>query len=424
MGVTVQRLVDSPHPVRRIKGFIDWRGRVDRERIAPVVAIAGTRGKTSLLRLVEAILCAGGLRIAAWTDSGVEIEGERQRGELGPWSRALTRLKTGGLDVALQELDWNTVPVLSSPGEAYPVVAVANFCANNEACLVTPDMLQARRALGRLRNGVAPSGRLVLNADDFAVADEERGGMANRLLVGVSADTPVLRRHISRGGDAVWIEDGQIVIQEELTRSFVCPLRSLPWTRGGRIPFAAQNALLATAIARSMGLPNGLVSSALAAYDAAPDRVPGAFNVFAVGAGTVVVDSPVPSWFLRTTLRGLSGVGDGRQIRVAGPMSSVESHDLGEVGRLLGRAGGVLVLHGSWPADRLAAIRHGASANGVPPLIIQLADERSAVQQCIEMLRQGDVMLVLAENPSSVIRQVEKQARRHSTAARGTPGAA
>src|SRR5918995_4260111 len=127
----------APYPRRapRPSGFADWRARLDRERVSPVVAVAGSQGKTSVLRAVESIFRSGGYRFASWTDRGVEIEGEHQRGELGPWSRALTRLAVGGLDVALQELDWATVQTLGAHGSTYPVVAVVNLCANNEACL-------------------------------------------------------------------------------------------------------------------------------------------------------------------------------------------------------------------------------------------------------------------------------------------------
>ena len=146
----------SPLPT----GFGDWRARLDRERVAPVIGVAGSKGKTSVVRALESIFRAGGYRLATWTDSGVEIEGERQRGELGPWSRALTRLAAGGLDVALQELDWATVPTLSAPGVKYPVVAVANLCGNSEACFLTPETVQARRALQIIRSSIATSGSL------------------------------------------------------------------------------------------------------------------------------------------------------------------------------------------------------------------------------------------------------------------------
>src|SRR5215210_975632 len=124
----------APYPLRipRPSGFAEWRARLDRERVAPVIAVAGSKGKTSVLRAVEAIFRAGGYRFATWTDRGVEIEGDWQRGELGPWSRALTRLTAGGLDIAFQELDWATVPTIGAPGTKYPIVAIANLCANSE----------------------------------------------------------------------------------------------------------------------------------------------------------------------------------------------------------------------------------------------------------------------------------------------------
>src|SRR5918997_4270864 len=179
----------APYPRRapRPSGFADWRARLDRERVAPVIAVAGSKGKTSVLRAVESIFRVGRYRFASWTDQGVEIEGERQRGELGPWSRALTRLAAGGLDIALQELDWATVQTAGAPGAKYPVVAIANLCANSEACFFTPEALQARRALQLIKSSVAPGGRLVLNAEDFALSEEGDGGRRpdGRYLVGV-----------------------------------------------------------------------------------------------------------------------------------------------------------------------------------------------------------------------------------------------
>src|SRR5215213_8798341 len=248
-----------PYPRRspRSGGFTDWRARLDRERVVPVIGVAGSMGKTSVLRAVESIFRVGGYRFASWTDRGVEIEGEHQRGELGPWSRALTRLAAGGLDMALQELDWATVPTAGAPGAKYPIVAVANLCANSEACYFTPETVQAKRALQLIKSSIAPTGRLVLNADDFAVSDDSKAAehLGRRYLVGISADTPVLRRHILHGGDACWVENGTITIREsELTQS-ISDVRQMPWTRDGMIPFAVQNALIATAIARSCGIP-------------------------------------------------------------------------------------------------------------------------------------------------------------------------
>jgi cyanophycin synthetase len=409
--------------VFRPASFADWRGRLDRDRIEPVVAVAGTRGKTSTVRVLESIFIAGNRRFAAWTDYGVEIEGQRQRGELGPWSRALTRLKAGGLDLALQEIDWATIPLLGTANGRYPVIAVTNLCANSEDCLVNPDMRLARRALTRLIDTLSPSGRLIVNADDFAVADDE-GESLERCLVGISPDTPLLRRHLVAGGDACWLDNGVIACQVDGARTPIVSIDRLGWTRHGAIAFAVQNALLATASAQVCGIPPETIAEGLETHQALPDRVPGSFNVFDTESGTVVVDVPVPSWFLRTTLRATVGLGSGRQIRIAGPMLEVDTADLGEVGRLLGRGGGVLILHGLWDAVRLDAIRTGAAATEVPPLIVQTVDERAAIQQGLEMLRADDVMLVLAEAPAEAVKLVDRRLRRHSRPRIRTSGAA
>jgi cyanophycin synthetase len=405
-----------PHPRRapRPRGFADWRARLDRERVAPVIAIAGSKGKTSILRAVESIFRTGGYRFASWTDRGVEIEGEHQRGELGPWSRALTRLAAGGLDIALQELDWATIPTAGVPGASHPIVAVANLCANSETCYFTPETAQAQRALRLIKSSIAPAGRLVLNADDFAVAEENEGveGLERRYLVGISADAPVLRRHVLAGGDACWLENGSITIRESgLTRA-IADVRRLPLTREGTIPFAVQNALIATAIARSCGIPERLIAAGLAAHEARPESMPGSFNVFDLGSATIVVDRPMPSWFLRTSLRASANLGSGRQVRVVGPMREVSTEDLSEVGRLLGRNGGVLIAHSGWPPERLEHFRHGAAGNTVPPIFLQAPDERTAVKQALNMLRAKDVMLILAENPPATISLIQRHLRR------------
>jgi cyanophycin synthetase len=298
----------------------------------------------------------------------------------------------------------------------YPIVAVANLCANSEACFFTPETAQARRALELIKSSISPAGRLVLNADDFAVSEDSdsSGDPARRYLVGISADAPVLRRHILRGGDACWVENGLITIRESGLTQALADVRRVPSTRDGTIPFAVQNALIATAIARSCGIPERLIATGLMAYEARPESMPGSFNVFDLSSATIVVDRPMPSWFLRASLRASANLGSGRQIRVAGPMNAVSTDDLGEVGRLLGRNGGVLIANGAWSQDRLNHLRHGAAGNAVPPIFLQTPDERSAVQQALNMIRAKDVLLILAEDPPATVSLIQRHVRRLS----------
>jgi cyanophycin synthetase len=389
--------------------FAAWRSRLDRERITPVIGVAGSRGKTSVIRALESILRAANLRFAVWTDGGVEIEGERQHGELTAWTRVLTRVAVGGLDLAVREIDWALAHPFSLAATSYPVVAVTNLCANSEACLLTPESVHARKALSRLRTALPHGGKLVINGDDFVLSRDEPEETSARFLVGINPDNPILRHHLERGGDAIWIDDGKIETNDQGHPVRIVDVSSLPSTFDGRVPFAVQNAIIAAAVARSCGLSIKQISAGLTSHQLDPARMPGSFNVIRGGGVTIVVERPMPSWFLRGTLRGTANLATGRLLRVAGAMPEVDDGDLDDVGRLLGRRGGVLITHGNHSDERLQLLRQGAANNDVPPIFFHDYDERSAVRRGIALLKPGDVLLVLAESPVAVLRLVNRE---------------
>jgi cyanophycin synthetase len=401
-----------------------WRSRLDRERIAPVIALAGSRGKTSVIRAFESIMRAASLRFAVWTDGGVEIEGDRQHGELVAWTRALTRTAVGGLDLAVREVDWAMAHPFSLPATNYPIVAVTNLCANSEACLLTPESVQARKALARIRSALPTGGKLIINADDFALSREEPEETSARFLVGMNPDNPILRHHLDRGGDALWVENGKIEGMEKGRIAHVVDVASLPSTFDGRVPFAIQNSIIAAAIARSCGISLQQITAGLLSHQVDPERMPGSFNVLHGGGSMIVVERPMPSWFLRGTLRGTANLASGRQLRVAGAMPDIHEDDLSDVGRLLGRRGGILILHGDVNSDRLQLLRQGAANNDVPPIFVPEDDERSAVRRGLSLLKPGDVLLVLAENPIAVLRLINRELPRLPAPPRDNRGAA
>src|SRR5215213_6135129 len=100
---TLPRLQPAP------ESFHHWRDRIVADGLEPVIVVAGSRGKTTVVRLLNDMFVEAGLRTAIWTNRGVEIEGTPQLGELGPWANVRDRLSTGSLDVAIREVAWSTV---------------------------------------------------------------------------------------------------------------------------------------------------------------------------------------------------------------------------------------------------------------------------------------------------------------------------
>ena len=391
------------------ESFEGWRARLAAKRVPPVIAIAGSRGKTTVVRLLDGIFREAGLRTALWTNHGVELNGRRQTGELAPWSRALTRLTQGSLDVAVQELDWATVHAVGLPSSVYPVVAVTNFCVNSDSCLIRAETRRAYRALDRVRGAARPDGALVLNGEDFAVAGEDESRRSPTALVALSPDTPLVRSHLRDGGVAAWSQENQLWVGRAGENVRVGGIRALRYALNGAVGFQIHNSLTAAAVASICGIAPTTIETGLGSFAVSSKLMPGSFNVLPVGEATAVVDRPAPSWFLRPALRALAHLPARRLLTVAGKMLAVPDEDLVETGRLLGRGGGALILHGAAEhADRAARLRQGITGNEVPPVAMQAASERQAVRRALDLLRPGDLVFVLADEPASVLRALDR----------------
>jgi cyanophycin synthetase len=353
------------------------------------------------------------LRTALWTDQGVDIEGRRQRGELVPWSNALRGLGSHALDVAIQELDWDTVHAVGLPPASYPLAAITNLCVNNDSCLVHEETMRAVRAMGAIRASVHPAGALVLNGDDFGIADGDDAPTPERILYGSSPDTPLIRRQVRRGGVAAWEADGGLWIGDAAEAEWLVPIGELRLALGGAASFQIMNALAAAAIAHACGIPTATVAGALASVVPDPALAPGSFNVLTVRGATVVVDRPAHPWFLRPALRALGHLRSGRIIRVVGRLDSIDAADLVETGRLLGRGGGAILLHGErLDPERAELLRQGIAANDVPPLVIHAAGERAAISALLRMLKPDDLAYILADRPLPVVRALQRAENR------------
>ncbi len=394
--------------VQRPASFQAWRAEAVAKGAVPLVAVAGSRGKTTVVRLLETICTEAGLRTATWTDEGVEIAGKRQRGELLPWSKAMRMLTTGDIDLAIQELDWATVNAVGLPAGVYPLVAITNFCNNSETCLASEEMVRAARALASVASSVQPEGTIISNGDDYAAATALLPDSGAPVLVAVSKDTPFVRQHLRAGGRAAWIEDDELIVGTDAERVTICSQTNVSVGLQGAVAFELHNALEAAALALAMGISERDIARALSRSAPSADLMPGSFNVVPIAGATAIVDRAAPSWFLRPVMRAIGHLPHRRFLAVVGRLAGVSDQDMFEIGRLLGRAGGALIVHDGDLPDRAQTFRQGIAQNEVPPVVIHTASERQAVNRALRMIQPDDILLILADEPSGVLRNLRR----------------
>lgn len=370
----------------------------------PLVAVAGSRGKTTVGWMLEHMLRVSGREVGAWLSSGVYAGGVAQEGELGPWARVVRDAQAGRLDVAVQEMNAATVVAAGLPAAMYPLTLITTLCGNNDACLVAPETQAERRAIETVLAATRDDGIVVANADDFTVVELAHAHPGTSALFALHHDNPALQRHLASGGLGAWVDDGLLVFGTSRQIVPLLPVNAIPSTLDGAIIFQIQNALAATLGGVALGLEPARIAEALESFVPDPAVQPGACNIVPYNGGTIVVDTPSRIWSLRMLARGIKHQRRRRTMVVTGSFPAMRYEDLNEAGRVVGSLGGIVALHGSdVDRERLEALKEGMAAAPVPPLVLSLADEMNAIDHLLNALGPDDVGLVLATDPSRAL---------------------
>lgn len=373
----------------------------------PIVPIAGRVGKTTVARILEALVRDQYPRLLLWTDRGVERNGRREAGELIPWQEGLVELGAGHLDLAVQELDAATVVAVGLPPAAYRVAVITSLCANDETCRIDPMSMMERHAHAVVARGVHPSGALVLNADDQEVATIAPECAGEIIYYGMSRRNPFIKAHLAAGGRAVCLSSRVIVLCEGKRSRPVIPLYDHALSMGGAIVFQVENALAAIAAAWRLGIELKNMERVLREFTSSPTNMPGACNQVEIAGATVLIDRLVDTVTTRQLLRAIRKFPKrGRRLVLLPAQLDLPPAAGTAIGRLIGATCKLVLVHE--PANGVASpeLRRGIARNRVPPVVLTYALEADALHHLLRILRQGDIALILAQNVPLAIRTV------------------
>lgn len=390
--------------------FRQWQSEINRKKLLPLIGVAGTRGKSTVVRLIEAVLNHLQFRTATWTDVGVQMNGRTQRAELAGWGRALTRLAEHGLDIGLQELDWAAVSVAGLPPDMYPVMVHTGLREHTDSSDFSSRLYLGLSGTMKCVTATHYDGIIVANGDDNFVLDSLEDTDATVILVSQSSGTPNLIRHLNAGGSAVWVENGEFRLGSSKHSVSFGKVNDYPLTFEGEASFNTKNIMLAAGTLHAIGVDLPTIQRVFSTFRAAWDILPASMNLYHYNEARVVIDQLAPSWILKDVLRVLNPGGKRRQITMVGDLSWIEADEVEEVGKLLGRNGGAIVMHGENDPDLLSLFKRGLASNPYPPLLSTLPTERRAINRAFKALKPNDVLILLTTRDSAAAhRAVRRQ---------------
>ena len=395
------------------ESFRAWRAAVIRSGKLPIIGVAGLRGKTTVIHILDHLLNTAGHRTALWTSNGVSIAGQPQQGELGAWKEGVRQLIDGQVSVALQELDAATVLATGLPVDFYPLLSVTNICANDELCHLHREGQLAIKAMPRILAAASSTGALVVNGEDFTLFDAiQAAPAAPTVFFALNRNVPLIRQHGALGGFSIWRDGDVIRFGASEDAPVISRIPDMPFTLYGGAAFQIANVMAATSIALLAGLQPAEIERALLSYDPVPEQMPGTMAVLRRNGLNVIIDRPDPSWFMRPVLRAIRAVSKGRLYVVTGRMESVPLGDIQEVGRMLGRDADVLILHDhDSDPSQTDSLMQGARRVLDPPLVARYTNVHRAIEAALRRMRDGDYLLILSRHQIEALESVKSVSR-------------
>jgi cyanophycin synthetase len=256
-------LVGLPRPVGQ--AIVGGLFRPEQDGRIPVVAVTGTNGKSSVVALLGAMLEAAGRRAGLASSDGLRVGERRLAGrDSADASGARSILMNPFVEAAVLEVSASSMLDEGLGFDRCQVAVVTNLGSGDHLGRQYVDSLAT---MTRVKRGpidaVLPTGAVVLNADDPAVAAFGSRCDGEVILFGRAAENPLLADHCRAGGRAVLVENDTLTLQGPAGRRPLLGVSSIPHVHQGRVAFQLENVLGAVGAAWALGLPEAAIAAEL-----------------------------------------------------------------------------------------------------------------------------------------------------------------
>jgi cyanophycin synthetase len=370
----------------------------------PVVAVAGTNGKTTTVRLIAHLLGQTGKRVGMTNSDGIYIAGQCiDTGDCSGPRSARNVLFHPDVDAAVLETARGGILREGLGFDHCNVAVVTNIGMGDHLGLnyigTVEDLAVVKRVI---IHSVVQSGVAVLNAADPIVASMANACPGSVTYFAHDRHERVLANHLAQGKRGVFVDDGHIIAAKGKLR-YRISMEDIPLTRHGTIPFQVENVMAATAAAWGLGIPWNLIRRGLATFVSDVQTAPGRFNLFSYRGATLIADYGHNPDAIQALMQAIEGIPAKRRIVVISGAGDRRDADLRMQTQILGDVFDEVILYqddcqrGRADGEVLALLRDGLARARRTTQTEEIHGELLAIDTALARLRTGDLCLVLID---------------------------
>ncbi len=241
----------------------------------PLVGVTGTRGKTTVARIISHLLYLSGKHNGLACSDGIFL-GLRQvqQSNAVNWAGGHRLLLNRAVETAVIE---SSAATILGEGLAYDrcsVGVITNVLPEEEHGLARWDVqptgseyYTTHRSVYRTQvDVVLPSGHAVLNAADPLTADFIDLCDGNVILFAADATLSVMADHLAAGKQGVYVSEGRITMASGKDEIRLCRLGDVPAIGKTKNPQQIANVLAAVAAGWALGLTQEVITTGIKTY--------------------------------------------------------------------------------------------------------------------------------------------------------------
>ncbi|MGZ8316232.1 MAG: cyanophycin synthetase [Telluria sp.] len=379
----------------------------------PVVAVTGTNGKTTTVRLIAHLLTASGLRTGMTNTDGVYIEGRRiDSGDCSGPRSARNVLMHPDVDAAVFETARGGMLREGLAFDRCQVAVVTNIGSGDHLGLNYITTLEDLAVLKRvIVQNVADSGVAVLNAADPIVAAMDNNCRGSVTFFAPDLHHPVMSTHRAQGNRVVYVDGGVLFAAHGKTVLQV-PLSEVPITRNGTVGFQVENVMASVAAAWAVGVDWASICSGLKSFANESDNAPGRFNVFNYRGATLIADYGHNPDAILALVRAVDSMPARRRSVVISGAGDRRDEDIRQQTEILGSAFDDVLLYqdqcqrGRSDGEVVGLLRQGLAGASRTTHVDEITGEFVAIDTALSRLGEGDLCLILIDQVDEALAHI------------------
>ncbi|MFJ2988402.1 cyanophycin synthetase [Collimonas sp. NPDC087041] len=382
----------------------------------PLVAVAGTNGKTTTVRLIAHLLGRKGLRVGMTNSDGVYIEKQRiDTGDCSGPRSARNVLMHPDVDAAVFETARGGILREGLGFDRCDVAVVTNIGMGDHLGLSYISTVEDLSVVKRvIVENVSPTGHAVLNAADPMVANMAKSCPGSVTYFAHDFHHPLMTTHRAQGHRVVY-QDGNFIVAAKGKQEHRLALQEIPLTRNGSIPFQIENAMASIAAAWALNLDWDVIRAGLASFVNDADTAPGRFNVFDYRGATLIADYGHNPDAIQALVRAIDTMPAKRRSVVISGAGDRRDIDIRHQTEILGDAFDEVILYqdqcqrGRADGEVLGLLREGLKNARRTTATEEINGEFIAIDTALSHLSPGDLCLILVDQVEEALAHIAKR---------------